>query len=227
MFRLLKLKPPNGWSAVGWELAIVTLGVLIALGAQQLVEGMQWRRDVAGFRDSVREEIANNLGTYPFRAKQKACINRRLDELQQWLDSWRDGGPLRLTGPIGIPASRVINTSVWQSRDLGTFAHMPRAEKEEYANLYDQFANNEVHRLDERNAWIEIASFDHAKILDHQDQIRLQGLISRARLRHERLDYNAGRFLKRAADKSGVHPKNHEPPVYDLRLCRRILPAAA
>ena len=31
MFRLLKLKPPHGWNAVGWELGIVTLGVVIAL----------------------------------------------------------------------------------------------------------------------------------------------------------------------------------------------------
>ena len=227
MFRLLKLKPPHSWNAVAWELAIVTLGVLIALGAQQIVEAMQWRREVAGFRESVRQEIAINLGTYPYRAKQKTCIKRRLDELQHWLDSWRDGQPLGITGPIGIPASRVIATSVWESRDPGTFAHMPREEKEEYAFLYDEFANNELHRLDERFAWIELANFDGAKFLDHQDQMRLQGLISRARLRDERLDYNARRFLKRAADKSGVHPKDPDPPVYDLRLCRRILPAGA
>ncbi len=42
MFRLLKLKPPHGWAAVAWELAIVTLGVLIALGAQQIVEDIHW-----------------------------------------------------------------------------------------------------------------------------------------------------------------------------------------
>ncbi len=228
MFRLLKLKPPHGWNAVAWELAIVTLGVLIALGAQQMVEAMQWRRDVAGFRNSVREEIALDLGSYPYRAKQKMCIRQRLDELQRWLDSWRSGRPLALTGPIGIPASRVIRTSVWESRDPGAFAHMPRAEREEYAFLYDEFANNELHRLDERDAWIEIASFDGAKVLDHQDQVRLQGLISRARLRDERIDANARRFLKRAADKSGLHPKKApEPPAYDLRLCRRILPAVA
>ena len=39
MFRLLRLKPPHGWNAVAWELGIVTLGVLISLGAQQVVRG--------------------------------------------------------------------------------------------------------------------------------------------------------------------------------------------
>ena len=38
MFRLLKLQPPHGWRAVMWELAIVTIGVVVALGAQQWAE---------------------------------------------------------------------------------------------------------------------------------------------------------------------------------------------
>lgn len=224
MFRLLRLKPPNGWNAVAWELLIVTLGVLIALAAQQLVEAANWRREVAGFRESVRDEIATNLGSYPYRAKQKRCIAERLDALQRWLDGWRAGRPSRLAGPIGVVASRVIRTSVWESRDPGTFAHMPRAEKEEYAFLYDEFRNNEIHRLDERGAWFELASFDGATMLDHQDQMRLQGLIARARLRDDRIDSNAERFLKRAAERSGLDPKDvADPPAYDSNLCRPIL----
>ena len=129
MFRLLKLKPPHGWSAIGWELLIVTLGVLIALGAQQMVEAANWRREVAGFRDSVRGEISRDLWTYPYRSAQKRCINARLDELQHWLDSWRAGRPLTLTGPIGIPVSAVIRTSAWDGRDAGTLAHMSRSER--------------------------------------------------------------------------------------------------
>ena len=74
MFRLMKLKPPNGWNAVGWELAIVTLGVLIALGAQQAIESLNWKREVAGFRDAVHDEIETNLHGYPYRARQKQCI---------------------------------------------------------------------------------------------------------------------------------------------------------
>ena len=60
---------------------------------------------------------------------------------------------------------------------------MPLSEKLEYSGLYTEFANNEVHRLDERAAWIELANYDGATELDHQDLMRLQGLITRARLR--------------------------------------------
>ena len=225
--RLRLFKPMHGWRAFWGEVGIIVLGVLIALAAQQIVEAINWRREVAGFRDSVRGEIEINLGSYPYRAKQKPCVKARLDELQRWLDSWRAGRPMKLTGPIGVVASRVIRTSVWESRDPGTFAHMPRAEKEEYAFLYDEFANNELHRLDERNVWFELTSFDGAVLLDHADQMRLQGLIGRARLRDDRIDSNAERFIKRAADKSRLSPKDvPDPPAYDANLCRRILPAA-
>ena len=62
-------------------------------------------------------------------------------------------------------------------------------------------------------------------MLDHQDQVRLQGLIARTRLRDERIESNSNRFLKRAAKDSGLHPKPvPDPPVYDPRLCVPVLP---
>ena len=218
-------KPLHGWRAFAGEVGIIVIGVLIALGAQQVVEAANWRREVADFRDSVRGEMSRDLWTYPFRGAQKRCINARLDELQRGLDSWRAGRPLTLTGPIGIPVSAVIRTSAWDGRDPGTLAHMARSERVEYGFLYSEFANNEVHRLDERAAWIELASFDGATLLDHQDQMRLQGLIFRARLRDSRIDANAGRFMKRAAAIGLKLAPEPDLAPYGPELCRPILPA--
>ena len=226
MFRVMRMRPPGGWHAVGWELLIVTLGVLIALGAQQVVEAANWRREVAGFRDSVREEMNLDLGTYPYRAKQKPCMTARLDELQRWLDGWRNGRGEKLLGPIGMTTSHVIRTNVWDSRDPDTLSHVPRHEKLEYSFLYSEFANNEVHRLDEREAWLQLAGFDGATFLDHQDQMRLQGLIFRARLRDFRIDDNSGRFMERAKA-LGLYPKAAPvPAAFDPNLCKPVLPPA-
>lgn len=222
--RIAVPRPLHGWRPFWGEVGIIVLGVLIALGAQQMIENLQWRHEVAGFRDAVRDEIETDLDSYPYRAKQERCIRARLDELQRWLDGWREGRGNKLAGPIGIPASRVIRTSVWDSTDPDTLAHVPRDERIEYSFLYSEFSNNEVHRLDERNAWIEFAGFEGATLLDHQDQMRLQGLIARARLRDERIESNSNRFLKRAVMKSGLHPKPvADPPAYDSRLCVPIL----
>ena len=223
MFRLIGLKPPHGWNAVAWELAIVTTGVLIALAAQQVVDGIHWKNEVAEFRSAVRAEVSNNLATYTFRQREDRCVQARLDELQQWLDSWRAGRPLKLAGPIGIPGSLVIRTGVWDSRDASTFSRMPLAERLNYSGLYGEFANNEVHRLDERATWIALADYDGASDLDHQDLMRLQGLITRARLRIMRMTTNFDRFVKRA-DEIGLKPVADPTwPPAGVETCRPIL----
>jgi len=219
----LKLKPPHGWNGVSWELGIVTVGVLIALGAQQIVDDFHWRSEVHELRKAVRAEISWNLATYTYREDQNRCVAARLDELQRWLDSWRAGRPLRLMGRIAQPTALVVRTTVWDSRDPETFSRMPLNEKLAYGGLYVEFANAEGHRLDERAAWVELGDYDGATELDHQDLMRLQGLITRARLRLRRITGNAARFIKRAADiRIGPVPDPTWPPP-EPDICRPVL----
>ena len=77
MFRLTILKPPHGWNAVAWELAIVTLGVLIALGAQQIVEALHDRNTAAQTREEVSEELNSDLMSMVLRSRSEPCIDRR------------------------------------------------------------------------------------------------------------------------------------------------------
>jgi hypothetical protein len=191
---------------------------------RKFVDDFHWRGEVRDFRKAVRAEISNNLATYTFRTDENRCIVARLDELQRWLDSWRARRPLKVTGPIGIPESLLTRDDVWDSRDANTVAHMTLSEKLEYGGLYSEFANNEVHRLDERAAWIALAGYDGATELDHQDLMQLQELITRARLRLARMTSNEGRFMKRAAA-IGIRPvPDPRWPVPDLgQICRPIL----
>jgi hypothetical protein len=82
MFRLLKLKPPNGWNAVGWELTIVTLGVIIALAAQQWAEERSWRGKVQATKSALRHELAEHYGyAVEFRAVYP-CLQAQLERLR-------------------------------------------------------------------------------------------------------------------------------------------------
>lgn len=87
MFRLLKLRPPNGWSAVGWELAIVTLGVLIALGAQQAVQTINDRENVAQLRSAFKGELADVRARWEHVRAQDRCTLRRIEALERWVTS--------------------------------------------------------------------------------------------------------------------------------------------
>lgn len=87
MFRLLKLKPPNGWSAVAWELAIVTLGVLIALAAQQWAEDRSWDGKVETSKTALRDELAEHYGyAVEFRVVYP-CLKAQLGRLRDRLMS--------------------------------------------------------------------------------------------------------------------------------------------
>jgi hypothetical protein len=52
-------KPLHGWRAFVGEVGVIVLGVLIALGAQQLVESLNWREKV----DAAVSDMNNELGS--------------------------------------------------------------------------------------------------------------------------------------------------------------------
>jgi hypothetical protein len=215
-------KPLHGWREFAGEVGIIVVGVLIALAAEQVVETLHWRHEVGLFRNSVDHEIANNLGTYVYRMRENACVDARLHELDLLLASSRAGQPRALTGPIGAPSSLSLETSVWQSRDANIVTHMPMQERLAIGRMYDEFANNEEHRLDERKAWLELGDFDLATKLDHADLMRLQGLINRARYRQAHMTSNAMNYLKRGAA-IGVKPIWNDFPPNDPSICNPIL----
>jgi hypothetical protein len=82
MFRLLTLSPPYGWRAVGWELAIVTLGVLIALIAQQWAEDRSSRRRAAAAEEAMVLEIENSLLASAELSRLNGCRDAQLLALQ-------------------------------------------------------------------------------------------------------------------------------------------------
>ncbi len=92
MFRLLRLKPPHGWNAVAWELAIVTLGVLLALGAQQVAEAAHDGSVATETRAEVTDELNSNLMSLALRKVAEPCIDRRLGELRAIVGQWEKSG---------------------------------------------------------------------------------------------------------------------------------------
>ena len=82
MFRMLKLNPPHGWRAVGWELAIVTLGVLIALAAQQWVEERSWIRKTDASIAAIKEELSDHYANAVEWRTIYPCVDAQLDRLR-------------------------------------------------------------------------------------------------------------------------------------------------
>src|SRR6476619_6365828 len=79
-------KPLHGWREFAGDVGIIVLGVLIALGAQQLAENIQQRSEANDARRAIRGELEINMSRLSSRAAQKRCVEHRMDEIQSLLD---------------------------------------------------------------------------------------------------------------------------------------------
>jgi hypothetical protein len=148
MFRLLKVRPPHGWNAVAWELAIVTLGVLMALGAQQWADERSWRQRATAARRALGEELSYHyLAAIEWRMAAP-CISAQLDQLQERVLGSRgalDPAPLYADKDIGSykyvirTPSRPYADSVWQNiNSTGVSSYLDQEEQLELGWHYKQ-----------------------------------------------------------------------------------------
>ena len=96
-------KPLHGWREFVGEVGIIVLGVLIALGAEQAVEGVHDRFVAGESRHNVREEVAFNLGFWRSRLEQSPCIASRLSQLSKIVERGTvTKGDVRWVGRPGV-----------------------------------------------------------------------------------------------------------------------------
>jgi hypothetical protein len=131
MFRMLRLKPPHGWNAVAWELGIVTLGVLVALGVQQMAEAANWRSKVRDGQLRLRSEMLVNGAYMAEQIMIEPCIKAQVETLSARLTASSgtlDPAPLIPTGmgftTLRFP-TRPWTAQTWEAlQQDGTSNHM-------------------------------------------------------------------------------------------------------
>ena len=90
-------KPLHGWRAFVGEVGIIVLGVLIALGFEQLVDALQWRGRIRRAEAAMRLELAEDNGPQAYgRLLIGGCLNDQIarirdgagsappEQLRQW-----------------------------------------------------------------------------------------------------------------------------------------------
>src|SRR5262245_42512275 len=86
-----KSKPFHGLRDFLKEYAIIVIGVLTALAAEQSVVWLHDRQAAAEARAAVRAEVAKNLSDMQYRVATQACVEKRLDEIGDLLARTQDG----------------------------------------------------------------------------------------------------------------------------------------
>ena len=144
MFRLLKLKPPNGWSAVAWELGIVTLGVLIALAAQQWAEARSWDARARVATAALRDEVRNHYQYAVEWRSVEPCLYAQIDRLSARLTASGDRiDPAPVYSEPGFDfyvlrmPNRQYSDGAWQAAiSDGVTTHFEPQVREELSDLH-------------------------------------------------------------------------------------------
>ena len=199
-----KPKPVHSWREFLLELGTITLGVCIALAAEQTVEWFHWRDKTGYATDQIQRELASNMFYSMERIMVEDCIRQRLDDLEQKLmssgDRWT---PITATGTVGIQAGNVLavprrnwSDIAWTAAVADTsVTHLSRDRLTSYARIYTSVGGA---RDDNRQEFDSVAHLNillKPVTLSNDRKIELIDVIEGERIRNRDFALNASRML--------------------------------
>jgi hypothetical protein len=163
-------KPLHGWRAFVGEVGIIVLGVLIALGAEQVVETLHWRAEMNGERQALYSEARENVGSVRWRQRLQPCIDARLAELNAIFHAHAAGRNIMLSGPVGRPVTSFMSNTAWQvALSSQAVSHMSLSQKLAFARAFSSYENLDQALLREQDAWLKLGVLDDPALLSDGD----------------------------------------------------------
>ena len=195
--RLTLPKPPNGWRPFLWEISVIFIGVVLALGGERLVQQYNWRQDARQASAAIKAELAEHRITALERLAVQPCLKGQLKALHDKLSAHREGmwaGMPMVVNQIGSSGAqqRVIRSAyrspeppwvdeAWQiARHTGALNHLPSGDVSRYAQVY-RLSNRYLALQDEENlaaARFSILALDGQ--IDAKDRAELLGALAQA-----------------------------------------------
>jgi hypothetical protein len=172
-------RPIHGWRQFFNEVAVIVVGIVIAIGGEEIV--MSWREHHQADKSlaAIKEEVAINLGHKRSRLETADCIDKRLSDVAAYVERADES---RRPTWVGRPQTWAMQTgAVTAARSYGSLTVLPRDEQMTISDIYsasDQFADIEK---DEQWAWAELRSITEDRDLSDSDKASLRQAIQRAR----------------------------------------------
>ena len=194
-----KSKPWRDWREFVWEIAIVVIGVLLALGAGQVVEALNWRGEVAAERQALRGEVRNNLAVAAYRVSERPCIDRRLEQIAEVFRRQSRGAPLGLSAPFTRPPVWGATTGSWDIALAGqALGHMPLREKLAFSDAFSSYRKFAQLREQEDEIWRRLGALNHPDLLGQADWPALHQAYGEALAMNERIQDHSAYVLSGA-----------------------------
>jgi hypothetical protein len=176
-------KPIRNWREFLKEYAIIVIGVLTALAAEQTAEWLHWRQQVEDARTVIASETAFNLEGAISRMRTLSCIEQRLDALAIILDEAARTGNLPPVGTVGQAPRHQWHSGAWESVVASqTAAHFPPQQLAGLGTLYKNVDRLNEYAVPDTLGWADLyAMVGPGRKLDAASEAALRTAISRQR----------------------------------------------
>jgi hypothetical protein len=148
-----KPKPIHSWREFVSEIAVIVMGIFIALTGEQVVERIHENSVAAEAREQIVKEVATDLAVLRNRIKVEPCFDKRFVELRHVLAK---AGTADYVAPnwIGRPDEWDNQSGRWQAASQGgRVALLSTAEQGGFSFIYGQLAQILLVEADERQQW--------------------------------------------------------------------------
>jgi hypothetical protein len=194
-------KPLHGWRAFAGEVGVVVLGVLLALGAQQVVESLHERETIEQVRSAVLAELGEDRARWEYLRVQDHCISTRLAALDLWAAKAPQGAAIRR---YERPSLWSVHASAWDlAKSSPVVDGLPLKERLTISSAYDMMGRGERYLIDEDQDWKAINALTDAPLTE-QRRAELTKAIASARYDVQRRQNNYGLLFERL-DALGIH----------------------
>ncbi len=183
--RLRMPKPLNGWRVLAGEMAVIIASVLIALGAQQMVERREWRQRAAASHEAIKNEFGLAAALSYERRIIQPCLQGNIRELAGKLvasdGEWR-ASPMKVSSnkyrsvmpPAYRAPSRTFLRDAWTTAMAsGTVNHMPAARVQLYSALYNQVEDMARLQEEEQSASANLTPLSYDGPLDDRTRTEM------------------------------------------------------
>jgi hypothetical protein len=154
-------KVPHSWREFLKEYAIIVLGVLTALGLEQMVEGVHERHLAREAEDAIHQEMQENIDRAAYRLSQQACIEKRLDEIGVMLANWRGDDAFPAGIHVGFPGSVGLVHERWDANlASGRFNEEAPRDQSQQAGIYSLIKLLDGLEFREIDEWTQLRTLE-------------------------------------------------------------------
>jgi hypothetical protein len=205
----------KNWREFAVEIGTIVVGILIALGLEQVIEAIHDRNVADEAREAVRAEVGENLWWVDQREQDGPCITRRLAEIDAILTRAEQGQAFPIVRHVGTPPAVKLTDLRWEANaQAGRASLFTGDEQRFFDNMYFTTTNFAKYADLEETSWIKLQALQRRDRLTPATTERLRDAWVQASYYNQRLQVIVDRAQPWA---SALHLTPNNPGDFDTK----------